>query len=58
MAKVESEDDAHRVDMAIARSMRGQLCEGCPSEQFTNATSRCLPCPRRAGYLKEPTDGR
>jgi len=43
-----TEEEARAIDMAIARLLRGKLCEGCPPTDFLEAPTRCLSCPRRA----------
>lgn len=45
--------EARKIDMAIARSLEGKLCEGCPPADFPNAPTRCLPCPRRHDMMQD-----
>lgn len=40
--------EAYLADQAIAASLEGKLCEGCPPPEFPDAPSRCLECPRRS----------
>lgn len=37
---------------AIAESLEGKLCEGCPPAEFPDASTRCLPCPRRRAQVQ------
>lgn len=39
--------EAAMADQAIAKSLEGKLCEGCPPSEFPDAPTRCLECPRR-----------
>lgn len=43
---VMSEADARKIDLRIAASMEGKLCEGCPAPGASD-TARCYDCPRR-----------
>jgi hypothetical protein len=46
--KLMAEDrEARLADLRIARSLRGKLCSDCPPAEFPQASTRCLPCPRR-----------
>lgn len=43
-----AELEARQVDQAIAASLAGTLCEGCPPIDQPDAPARCAPCPRRS----------
>ena len=50
-AEIEDERNARLADKRIARSLAGKLCEGCPPAEFPDASTRCLPCPRRRAHV-------
>lgn len=41
-----TDEEARAIDLAIAASLEGKLCEDCPPEGH-ETPARCAPCPRR-----------
>lgn len=56
--RIMTEQEAREIDLQIARSLEGKLCSDCPPAEFPNATTRCLPCPRRLTHSASDSGGK